>query len=352
MNRDERGVSVYLVSTGMVCSVGLSASAACAALRAGISGLEELPYRSKTGEPVVGAAIPSLNLDLPCATRLVEMLVLSLKDCIDKQSKYPWHNVPLLVGLAKHDRPGSGRLRDDLIAHVQQKLGQKFHPQLSSVIATGHTAAFEGLRAARKLLQNPDLPGCLLCGVDSYINGSSIWWLQRDGRLKTDDNSNGVIPGEAAAAVYLQRNPVPKPEALSQVIGLGFATEEATVLSDEPLLGIGLTAAARQALIEANLEMHEIDFRLSDVTGESYGFKEQALGLARLMRVHRDELPIWHVAESIGDCGAAAGVCQLVYARESFLKHYAPGDYAACYTSAVPGARAVAVLRRVRNSET
>ncbi len=340
---------MFLVSTGIVCSVGLSASAACAAMRAGIANFEELPYRDNNGEPIVGAITPILTPELQFGPRLMEMLAMALQDCLGQLPALPLQKVPLLVGLAEPGRPGGGEwLAENIILQVQDKLEWKFHPQLSKAIPKGHTAGFEGLRVARVLLQNPDVPGCIVCGVDSYINGSSLWWLQQHWRLKREDHSNGVIPGEAAAAVYVQRQPTFKAETLVQVIGLGYAHEKAIVLSEEPLLGLGLSWAIRAALAEANLQMHDIDFRLSDVTGESYGFKEQAIALSRLMRGRRDELPIWHSAEFIGDCGAATGVCQLVIARESFIKGYAPGDRAACYTSAVLGDRAVTVLQRQR----
>jgi 3-oxoacyl-[acyl-carrier-protein] synthase-1 len=317
-------------------------------MRAGIIGFEELPYRDGNGEPIVGAMVPNLSPDLSFGQRLVEMLAMVIQDCIGQTPALPLQNVPLLVGVAETGRPGGAWLSESLIVRVQERLEWSFHPQLSQVIPRGHTAGFEGLKIARELIRNPEIPGCLVCGVDSYIHGGSLWWLQQDWRLKREDHSDGVIPGEAAAAVYVQRQPPSNAATLVEVIGLGAAHEKATVFSEEPLLGRALAEAARVALTEAKLEMHNIDFRLSDVTGESYGFKEQAIALSRLMRVRREELPLWHCAEFIGDCGATAGVAQLVFAYESFIKGYAPGDHAACYTSAVLGDRAVAVLRQHR----
>ena len=84
------------------------------------------------------------------------------------------------------------------------------------------------------------------------------------------------------------------------VIGLGFAQEQEPVLTEGPLLGLGLAQAGRAALAEAELPMEEIDFRLSDVTGESYGFREQTLVQARLIRTKREAQPLWHCADSIG----------------------------------------------------
>ena len=60
-----------------------------------------------------------------------------------------------------------------------------------------------------------------------------------------EDYSNGVIPGEAAAAVYVNRAPFSMASPQIQLAGLGFGHEKATVSSEEPLLGVGLTGAAR-----------------------------------------------------------------------------------------------------------
>ena len=81
------------------------------------------------------------------------------------------------------------------------------------------------------------------------------------------------------------------------------------------------------------------------MTGELYGFKELPLVEARLMRVVRkQEQPLWHWAEAIGDTGAAAGVAQLVAADEAFRKGYAPGPRMRLHDQRRSGARAAAVL--------
>lgn len=79
------------------------------------------------------------------------------------------------------------------------------------------------------------------------------------------------------------------------------------------------------------------------MTGESYGFREQALSLSRIMRSRKEAFPIWHSSDCIGDIGAASGTSQLVIYWHSIQKSYAPGKQAVCYTSAVQGERAVAV---------
>ena len=336
-----------LTHPGLVCAVGLNAAAACAARRAGIAGFAELPYRDSSGEPIVGAAVPGLPPDLKRDERLLALLEVALQDSLKSAAFVRTDAIPLLIGLAESDRPGGGdTLAGDLIPRLQKKLNRRFHPDLSRCLARGHTAGFELLQVAREILQDPTVPACLVAAVDSFVNAASLDWLDKHGRLKTLDNSEGVIPGEAAAAVVVQRPNGQKPLLAAEVAGLGFGKEEANLLNDEPLRGLGLAAAAKAALAEAAIEMHQVDFRLSDVSGESYGFKEQTLLLGRLMRQRRPELPLWHAADCIGDTGAAAGICHCIVAASAWHKKYSPGPIAACFGSAVPGERAVAILRR------
>jgi 3-oxoacyl-[acyl-carrier-protein] synthase-1 len=331
----------------MVCPVGLNAAAACAALRAKSSAFNDLPYHDNRGEPIVGATVPGMAALPRTAPQLVELLVKSLAGLLEARSALDWGNVPLLVGLAERNRPGGGAdLAETIVAKVQQALNVRFHRKQSRAYASGHTAVFEALAGARRLIHDSTVPACLVCGVDSFINARTLDWLDRDFRLKTPANRDGVIPGEAAATVLVRMQP--STGGATEIAGLGFGKEKAHILSEEPLLGLGLTEAVRSALAEAKLGLHEIDCRFSDVTGELYGFKELPLVEGRLIRVLRkQEQPLWHWAEVIGDTGAAAGVLQLVAADEAFRKGYAPGDTMICLTSARAGDRAAAVVRRV-----
>jgi len=339
---------MQIVSTGLVCPVGLNAEASCAAMRAGISAFEELPYCDNDGEPIMGAVVPGFSLDNHYfEKRLVEMLATAVAESLSKVSGIATEKLPLLVGLAETGRPGfPSRLANNIINGLQDILEVRFHPEFSRVITSGHTSGFEALAIARQRLKHDEVSACLVCGVDSYIRAKSLLWLDEHWRLKTEQNSDGVIPGEAAAAVIIGMNEQAKESSSQlQITGLGFAIEEAGILSEKPLFGHGLSQSIRVALSEAGIDFSEIDFRLSDITGESYGFREQMLSLSRVMRVRREEtIPIWHNAEFIGDNGAVAGISQLVVAFEAFLKGNVLGKRSICYTSAVSGARAVAIL--------
>lgn len=336
---------MYLSAPGLVCSVGMGAEAACAAMRAGIAGFEELPYRDNNGEPIIGAMVPELDSGLSRADRLVEMLALALAETLNKAQLAPLENIPLIVCLAGPEQPGGGaRVADGVVGALERKLKVNFHPSQSGAIATGHTAGFRALRVARQLFQNPDIPACLLCGADSYINASSLSWLNQNWRLKTEENSDGLIPGEAGGAILVSKSPSMDAGALVSVTGLGFGHESAGIVTEDPNKGLGLTVAIRGALAEANQSFEDFDVRISDVTGESYEFRELALALARFERLYRETFPIWHPVDSIGDTGAVSGFVQIALSLLVFGRKEAAVDRILCHCAAVQGERAVASL--------
>jgi 3-oxoacyl-[acyl-carrier-protein] synthase-1 len=334
----------FLTSAGMVSAVGHDAASSCAAIRADLAGFRELGYLDDDGDPIRGAPVPGVPASDRPPERLRELLTMSLGDCLAGASWLGDTAMPLLVGIAEPDRPGGLRVASpaEFVEDVGGRVGLRLHPDLSRVIASGHTSAFHALAAARKIVGGGAAPACLVAGVDSYLNASSLHWLACHFRLKTAENSDGVIPGEAAACVLVERSPR---SGAVELLGLGFGHEPAGILTaDPPLHARGLVEASRAALAEAGLGLHEIDFRIADAAGEGYTFKELALAMQKMLRVRREAFPLWHPADAIGDTGAAAGVCQMVVAMQAFRKGYAPGPRAISYGAAVAGERAAAVI--------
>jgi 3-oxoacyl-[acyl-carrier-protein] synthase-1 len=90
--------------------------------------------------------------------------------------------------------------------------------------------------------------------------------------------------------------------------------------------------------------MHDLDYRITDVSGEQYYFKEAALALSRILRQRKEEFDIWHPAECIGESGAVAGVAVMAVASAACRKGYAPGPSILAHGANDAGRRAAAVF--------
>jgi 3-oxoacyl-[acyl-carrier-protein] synthase-1 len=134
------------------------------------------------------------------------------------------------------------------------------------------------------------------------------------------------------------------------VRGLGFAREPVTIEDDAPLRGEGMTGAVRAALENAGIRIEEINYRISDVSGEQYRFKELALALIRLLRERKVDLSIWHPADCVGETGAAALPLMLGVLFYGARKDYLPGSVILAHLSNDDDKRAALVVSAARGS--
>jgi len=100
-----------------------------------------------------------------------------------------------------------------------------------------------------------------------------------------------------------------------------------------------LAIAIRSALSAAGRDMSQVDFRISDIAGEQYYFKEAALALSRTLRVRKDAFELWHPAECVGETGASIGPLMLVVMNSACQKAYAPGPTVLCHAANDSGER-------------
>jgi 3-oxoacyl-[acyl-carrier-protein] synthase-1 len=333
-----------ILGAGMMTGVGLSAPAASAAIRCGINNFQETRFIDKAGEWILGSEVP---LDQPWRgeAKLVKLLAGALRECLDLAPKVSPEEIPVLLCVAETSRPGRLEGAGNLVfSRVQEDLRLRFSEE-SQVIAEGRVGGATALREARKLLYRPKDPvdRVILAGVDSYLVGPTLNAYGDRDRVLSAANSDGFIPGEAGGAILLGR-----PEAGEELrcVGFGFGREEATVESEEPLRADGLIEAITAALADAGLTLGDMDYRLTDLSGEQYGFKEAELAITRTLREHKEAFDIWHPADSIGEVGAAALPCMLGVALAAAAKGFDPGPIVLCHLGNDDGARAALVLRR------
>ncbi len=309
-------------AVGMASAVGLDAPASCAAIRARIDGFRETRFLARGGAWIVGAEVP-LPEPWRGVPRFARLLEGPLGECLAALPGARLAELPLLLAVAEPERPG--RLPDlerELAEELAAVAGGPLHPA-SRILARGRCGPAEAIGEASRLLAEGRVPAVLVASVDGYLLAPTLRAFDEHRRLLCEGNSDGFVPGEAAAALLLTG---PDPKALLHVVSAGFGREPAPIASGEPSRAEGLAAAFRQALAAAGITMAEVGWRLGTMSGEQFWFEEHELAVARLLRGRHAFQDLWHPADCIGETGAAALACCLALAFEAARKGWAPGD--------------------------
>ncbi|PYN38705.1 MAG: hypothetical protein DME01_00795, partial [Candidatus Rokuibacteriota bacterium] len=252
-------------------------------------------------------------------------------------------SIPLLIGVAAPDRPGrSARLDGELLEEVYDRLDMPRHPR-SALFAGDQAGCAQALLVAQALLERGEAERVVVGGVDSFLHQPTLDGYMDRRRVMTPSNSNGFFPGEAGCAVLVGRPGTSDGDEL-WIHGHGLAVENATIHGTEPLRARGLTEAVQQALRSAGVRMKDVAYRLTDLSGEHYKFKEALFTAGRLGGESEYSLELWHPIEYLGEIGAAVLPCLLAQAMHAVQEGYAPGPLALCHVGSDSGARAAFVV--------
>jgi 3-oxoacyl-[acyl-carrier-protein] synthase I len=331
--------AIAIQHTGLVTSVGLSAGASCAAFRAKISNPTETRFIDSGGEWLLAHQVP-LEKPWRGLSRLTKMATMVIEEAMADVPKREWVGIPLLLCIAEKERPGRiDDLDDRLFSEIQQSLRARFAPQ-SAVVPHGRVSVALALQQARTLIHQQSFSRVLIAATDSLVNWQSLSHYERNDRLLTARNSNGFAPGEGAGAI-LVGEPNDHPQLI--LAGLGFGVEHAHVEANEPLRAEGLTIAIKEALRDAGRGLHDMNYRITDISGEQYYFKEASLALGRILRQRKEDFEMWHPAECIGETGATVGLACVATALMACRGRYAPGRGVLLHASADAGQRAAMI---------
>lgn len=332
---------IAIRASGLVTSVGFNARSTLAAMRARLRNVYEVGLwdpESASSPPVGKVRLPQWWTGLP---KLADLAAPAIHECLTAAS-VAGKKVPVLLGVA--DSARVHRLEgidDSILEEIERRLGHVLHP-LSAVLAHGHVAAATALGRAADILRDDARVSCIVvAAVDSLIDDRLMNHYLEQRRLLTPANSNGLSLGEAGSAVLVCR--CGTPDEL-RILGMGTAHESATIESDQPCKGDGLAQAIRMALQQAGSTMDDVQYRITDLNGEHYKFKEMMLAMMRFQyRPKPRVLDLWHPNEYVGDVGAAIGPLVLATALDAGRKAYAVGRRALCTFGDDTGARACIV---------
>lgn len=343
---------LHIQAAGMVTCVGLDAASSCAAMRGRLDGFAETRFLGPEGEWLIGGAVP-LPRNWIGVKRMAHLAAGALADLRRQMpggSGDALTGVPILLCLAEEDRPGRPVPDPAVLTGLLSDILRIATPRLQ-VIAHGRPSGFVALDRARRLLAAGERQVIIL-GLDSYLTAQTVAHYLGRNRLVAPGNANGFIPGEAAAAVLCTAGPGPL-----RLTGLGLAREVAHIYNaadkdglDLPLRGDGMTRAYQIAMTEAQVDLAHVEYRISDLIGEQYFFKQATFASLRLERGRTPFQDLWSPAENLGNIGAAVVPVMLAQLMTAQVRGYAPGSPALMEGSGDDGACGAAVFHAVRRA--
>lgn len=342
--------AVFIVGFGACTAVGRSAWASAAAVRAGVAGFSRHPYMvDRAGEPMRAAMAPWIDIKCRGVDRFEALLFPAVAEALDSLGprSIDASRWALALGLPSA-RPGlPSALSRDLLTRVRERFGASI--AAAATFEHGHAAGLTGLQAALHKLRSGGLDGCIVSGVDSWIEPETLEWLEENDQLHGAgplNNAWGFIPGEAGGAVLLAREGVMRQlgmTPLAVVLAVGTAQESKRIKTETVCIGEGLTQAFRDALAGRPTGARVSDV-YCDMNGEPYRADEFGFTALRTREHFESASDFVAPADCWGDVGAAGGVLHLVLATVAAHKRYAKGSLALAWASAEMGERAAALL--------
>jgi 3-oxoacyl-[acyl-carrier-protein] synthase-1 len=340
---------LFVCGAGAVTPAGLNAAQTCAAIRASLSAFEEMVLAEPFGATQIVARIPAhWRLRRTEGEWLVNMAARALSEALETGAHQPEATIVLLTPPESfREHPAYADIAPGrLLAAVLAAIGRRFHPA-SRAVDGGAAASVGVLERGLELLDGEGATQLLVGGVDSLVNSGDLGRLGRAGRLKGDDNAQGLVPGEAAAFVRLRTEVETGAPFAAAIWGVGAAREADSVLSERYSQGGALLAAFRGAVAGQGPREPDIGFVVSNGNGERYSGWEAMIARPRFFRTRREILPTAYPAMTCGDVGAAGGALALIVAADSLTRGYAPAPIALCELASEGGLRAAATIGEV-----
>ncbi len=303
-------IELDVVSAGLCCAVGQRLDAASPALLANLDHFQESEFQTHAGDPV---RVARLSGEKSWGVgRVAKWLALAVQDALRaippaQRQHFNLADCALLL-LCDDVNDTANSWGAELFTRFGELTGLQFNAR-SAILPSGR-AGFAALcsRAQHLLGERDGVRHVLMAGASSLLNAKRINALLRDERLQVPGNPDGYFPGEAAAAVLVER----ARGGLLGIRGVGAAQESGNWDGIMPNRSEGLTAAVRAACGAAGVTVAELGMRVSDINGEAFYAREAATAFTRLLSGGA-QLPHVTPASSLGEIGAALGPAVVAY---------------------------------------
>lgn len=344
---------IHIVAMAARTPVGKRAETCAAAVRAGISRVQEHPFMvDAAGDPLLCGFDADIPPPLLGTARMTALLSAALDELAAKipTALQSCSEVPCWLALPE-PRPGCvERDLQDVAPKVQAQLVAAAVPPLQRLswhtATQGHAGAVVGINAAIEALISGRSDLCIVGGVDSYFDADTLDWLEQDRRLMRDGIRGAFPPGEGAALVALATDTTRRRFGLASqgiILGSSYCYEPGDENSDEGLLGLGLTEAYTR--LSRHLPPgNRFDDIFIDINDERSRTTDYAFATLRCGALFRDGSQYTTCVGSTGEVGACSAPLNWILAASSHLRGYARGSHTLVSSASWNGLRGAVLM--------
>lgn len=326
---------------GMVSSLGLDYRNACAAARAGMTRVQDLPLMVPDADlceevPVSGHTVGDFTLGFSELGLWVRLAVLGLHDLSQQVgvSLKQLAQAPTLIGVTSgyhwdraresmsHEEPGAQMVPwDQLRPWYEQGLFAKIYHQCGApvpkirALSFGDEAGIASLLIQASSLIERGHPWVVVGAVDSTADLPMAKALARLRLLKTVNLPVGQMPGESAAFLLLGRAGRPGDvDGRPVIAGLAVAQDPNARCESDRASGVGYARAIMRSVELSGMRPREL---YVDLNGEPRRAYDWGSTLVRLPDELRN-LPTTYPVASFGSIRAAYGLVSTIYCAYMF----------------------------------
>jgi 3-oxoacyl-[acyl-carrier-protein] synthase I len=344
---------VVIVSTGLMCSVGLSTKEVAAASRAKTMRFEDSPVFDHRFKPVAAALVPDDALpplrdevvaipNLPSRVlRMLRLATMPLRECAA-----PLNGARAALFLALPETATTVDLDPGrFAAWLALQAPDVWDATRAVANRHGRAGGLFALGDAVEAIASGRAQFAIAGGVDTYLDLFVLGTLNSEGRVKSETTLDGFIPGEGAAFVLLTSSATAVARGLptlGRVSSVARGHESGHLYSDQPYRGEGLAATIRSLLATVG-SATPIEEVYSAMNGESHWGKEWGVAFLRNRAGFAEGHTMTHPADSYGDIGAASGPMMVALAALGMHAGRSRGP-ALVYASSDRGPRAACTV--------
>lgn len=248
--------------------------------------------------------------------------------------------------------------------------GIRFNKTNIQAYFEGRIGIVSAFRDALDLLEQGNIDHCLIGALDTLLDAQRLYGLIATNRIKTIDNPNGLMPGEAACFILVEhisrfkdRGGIPEIiidsppgmiyheiAASDKIPGDSEGAAGDQEVDDSRLITTGeaLNKALVREMERANAEQNLKGTIYCDLNGENSRATEFGNALVRILpNYNLDDWKFEIPALSFGDTGAASGLLAACLAARALSKGYCFGDKSIITISSDQGERGTLGLRRI-----